>query len=74
MEGKTPNPKAYKGEREVYVKGEWKKAKIYEMDLLNSGNEVEGLAIIEAPATTMPVPEGRKVVVDEYKRFWLKEA
>lgn len=74
LEGQTPNPEAYKGEREVYVKGEWKKAKIYEMDLLNSGNEIEGLAIIEAPATTMPVPEGRKVVVDEYKRFFLKEA
>ena len=41
-DGKTPNPKAYKGEREVYVKGIWKKAKVYEMDLLNSGNEVEG--------------------------------
>jgi acetone carboxylase beta subunit len=74
LEGKAPSPEAHKGEREIYVKGEWKKAKIYEMDLLNSGNEVEGLAIIEAPATTFPVPAGRKVIVDEYKRFWLKEA
>lgn len=74
LEGKTPNPKAFKGEREVYVKGIWKKARVYEMDLLGSGNEVEGLAVIEASATTMPVPEGHKVVVDEYKRFWLKEA
>ncbi len=72
--GKTPGPKALKGEREVYVKGEWKKARIYEMDWLESGNEIEGLAILEAPSTTMPVPEGRKVVVDEYKRLWLKEA
>ena len=37
------------------------------------GNEVEGLAIIEAPATTLVVPEGRKVAVDEYKRLWLRE-
>ena len=44
------------------------------MDLLESGNEVEGLAIIEAPSTTMLVPEGRKVVIDEFKRFWIKEA
>jgi acetone carboxylase, beta subunit len=73
LQGKTPAPEAFKGERDVYVKGVWKKAKVYEMDALNSGNEVEGLAIIEAPATTMPVPEGKKVVVDEYKRCWLKE-
>jgi acetone carboxylase, beta subunit len=69
----TPGAGAFKGEREVYVKGNWKKARVYEMDLLSSGNEIEGPAIIEAPATTMPVPEGKKVVVDEYKRYWLKE-
>jgi len=71
--GKTPPTEAFKGEREVYGKSEWKKAKLYEMDLLQPGNEVEGLAIIEAPATTLPVPEGKKIVVDEYKRFWLRE-
>ena len=48
-------------------------ANLYEMDLLQPGNEVEGLAIIEAPATTMPVPEGKRVMVDDYKRYWLKE-
>lgn len=74
LEGKAPHPQAFKGEREVYIKGRWEKAKVYEMDLLHSGNEVDGLAIIEAPATTMPVPSGYKVFIDEYKRFWLKEA
>lgn len=73
LAGQIPPTEAFKGEREVYGKGEWKKAKLYEMDLLQPGNEVEGLAIIEAPATTLPVPEGKKVVVDEYKRFWLRE-
>jgi len=73
LEGKAPPKDAFKGQREVYVRGEWKMAKLYEMDLLRPGNEVEGLAIIEAPATTMPVPEGKKVMVDEYKRYWLRE-
>ena len=73
MTGKTPPTEAHNGEREVYNKGEWKKAMLYEMDLLQPGNEVEGLAIIEAPATTLPVPEGKKIVIDEYKRFWLRE-
>lgn len=71
--GKIPPSEAFKGEREVYVKGKWKKAKLYEMDLLQPGNEVKGLAIIEAPTTTIPLPEGRKIAVDEYKRFWIRE-
>jgi len=72
--GRAPSQRAFKGERSVYNKGSWRKAKLYEMDLLESGNEVEGLAIIEAPSTTLVVPEGKKVVVDEWKRFWLREA
>jgi N-methylhydantoinase A/oxoprolinase/acetone carboxylase beta subunit len=73
LRGKAPLEKALKGEREVYQGGEWKRAKIYEMDLLESGAEVNGLAILEAPATTMLVPGGKKVRVDEYKRYWLAE-
>jgi acetone carboxylase beta subunit len=73
VSGKMPPPEAYKGERKVYIKGQWKAARLYEMDLLDPGNEIEGLAVIEAPATTLPVPEGKKIVIDEYKRYWLKE-
>jgi acetone carboxylase beta subunit len=74
LTGKNPPAEAFKGEREVYGRGEWRPAKLYEMDRLQPGNEIEGLAIIEAPATTLPVPGGKKIVVDEYKRFWIKEA
>jgi N-methylhydantoinase A/oxoprolinase/acetone carboxylase beta subunit len=73
LAGKIPPGESFKGEREVYNKGKWKRAKLYEMDLLQPGNEIDGLAIIEAPATTLPVPDGRKVVIDEYKRFWIEE-
>ena len=73
LAGPTPPAAALKGERQVYSKGKWKRAKLYEMDLLESSNEVMGLAIIEAPSTTMLVPEGKKVVIDEFKRFWIKE-
>ncbi|MEW6614317.1 MAG: hydantoinase/oxoprolinase family protein [Thermodesulfobacteriota bacterium] len=74
LEDKKPSLDAYKGEREVYVSGKWEKAALYEMDRLLPGNEVKGLAIIEAPATTLPVPEGKKVVIDEYRRYWLRKA
>lgn len=73
VEGGVPDREAFKGERELYVKGAWEKTRTYEMDLLKAGNEIEGPAIIEGPATTMPVPRGRKALVDEYKRIWLKE-
>jgi N-methylhydantoinase A len=74
MGEKRPSSDAHRGEREVYVRGVWKPATLYEMDKLVPGNEIEGLSIIEAPATTMPVPEGKKVVVDEYRRYWLEDA
>lgn len=70
--GKEPTKDAYKGERAVYVAGEWKIAKLFEMDMLEPGNEIEGPAVIEAPATTMPVPEGKKATIDEYRRYWLQ--
>lgn len=74
MEGIEPPADACKGKRPLYFKGKWRDADIYEMDLLKSGNRVDGLAIIEAPATTMLVPEGMNVEIDQYRRYWLKES
>ena len=74
LEDKIPRANAFKGERKVYTRGKWVEAKVCEMDLLNPGNEIEGLAIIEAPTTTLLVPEGKKIEIDEYRRYWLKEA
>jgi len=71
---KLPSIDAFKGRREVYRGGQWKSAHVYEMDRLQNGHEIEGLAILEAPTTTMLVPQGKKVAVDEYKRIWLREA
>ncbi len=73
LKGKNPPREAFKGERKVYMRGAWRSARIYELDVLEPGNEVRGLAILEAPATTLFVPEGKKVRVDEYKRYWLEE-
>ncbi len=73
LHGNEPPADAHKGEREIYVGRTWRKANLYEMDLLKPGNEIEGLAVIEAPATTLLVPEGKCIRVDEYKVFWLEE-
>jgi N-methylhydantoinase A len=71
LEGKSPHKDAIKGDREVYYDGKWGKATIYDMDRLRPGNEVSGIAVIEAPATTFFIPPGRHVRVDEWLMLWL---
>ena len=74
LHASQPLANALKGRRGVYQGGEWKDAAVYELELLESGNEVKGLAILEAPTTTLFVPAGKLVEVDEYKRYWLRDA
>jgi N-methylhydantoinase A len=68
----SPSPEAAKGSRKVFREGAWKDAALWEMDALTPGNVIEGLAIIEHPATTFVVPEGRRVEVDEWNILWLR--
>ncbi|MGD9762826.1 MAG: hydantoinase/oxoprolinase family protein [Candidatus Binatia bacterium] len=70
--GATPERAAYKGTREMYWKGRWMSAELWEMELLRPGNRVAGPAIIEHPATTLVVPEGKRIDVDEWNFFWLR--
>jgi len=73
LEGKEPPAKASKGTRPVYQQGQWHEAQLYEMDELRAGNEVHGVAVIEAPSTTLFVPAGWRARLDEYKIFWLEK-
>jgi acetone carboxylase beta subunit len=67
-----PDEKARKGIRNMYWKGRWTPATLWEMELLRPGNRIKGPAIIEHPATTLIVPEGKRIETDEYNFFWLK--
>ncbi len=67
-----PDEAARKGRRPVYTNGEWHEAQLYEVDLLRPGNRIDGLAILEHPATTMVVPPGQRIEVDEWGIFWLR--
>jgi N-methylhydantoinase A/oxoprolinase/acetone carboxylase beta subunit len=71
LEGKQPPKSASKGKRPVYQQGRWTDAPIFEMDDLRAGNQVAGVAIIEAPNTTLFVPPGWSVRLDERKIFWM---
>jgi acetone carboxylase beta subunit len=71
LEGKEPPSEAVKGERKVYYNGKWHKTTIYDMDQLRPGNEIEGIAVIEAPASTLFLPPGRHIRMDEWTLIWL---
>lgn len=62
----TPDREAFKGTREMYYNREWHEAKLWEMDYLQPGNILEGPAIVEHPATTLVIPKGDRVRVDEW--------
>jgi N-methylhydantoinase A len=66
--------RAVKGTRRVYHHGRWHPARILEMDELGPGNVVEGVAVIEAPNTTLFVPEQRRARFDEWGLIWLEKA
>ncbi|MGD9603774.1 MAG: hydantoinase/oxoprolinase family protein [Gammaproteobacteria bacterium] len=70
--GAEPPAAAKKGERDVYIDGRWQKAGIYDMDQLEPGNVIAGLAILEHPATTLLVPGTRKARVDGRRFIWLE--
>jgi N-methylhydantoinase A/acetone carboxylase beta subunit len=69
----TPPDEACKGSRQVYRHGEWRKARIYDMEKLLPGNQLDGISVIESPSTTLVVPMGYEATLDEHRIFHLKE-
>ncbi|RMD82528.1 MAG: hypothetical protein D6815_08990, partial [Candidatus Dadabacteria bacterium] len=61
------------GTRPVFRNGKWSDATLYEMDELRPGNVIKGLAVVEAPNTTLFIPEGWQARIDEYKIYWLSQ-
>lgn len=72
LEGPSPPAEAHKSDRKVYRDGAWRTASIWDMEQLKPGNLVQGLAVIEHPATTLVVPDGMEVEVDEFRMIWLR--
>ena len=72
LSGKNPNENASKGVRNMFWDNKWYEASIWEMRLLNSGNNIQGPAIIEAPATTLVVPPNFRVKLDKHRIFHME--
>ncbi|QPC43542.1 hydantoinase/oxoprolinase family protein [Kaustia mangrovi] len=73
LSGETPPEAAKLGTRKFYRKKEWVDAQLYQMEMLQPGNRVEGPAIIESDATTFVVPTGFVTWLDAHRLFHLKE-
>ncbi|HIF63459.1 MAG TPA: hydantoinase/oxoprolinase family protein [Deltaproteobacteria bacterium] len=71
---KKPSKEAFKFTRPVFQGGEWNDADIWRMESLVPGNEIEGLAVIEASNTTLFVPREWKLRIDEHDIYWLTRA
>lgn len=66
---------ALKGKRRAYFKPKgFMDAKIYDGDLLVSGNKVQGPCVLEMKGTTAVIPPGFKVEFDEYRNIIIKKS
>lgn len=73
LSSETPPKEAFLGMRNVYWKGEWIVADIWEMEKLKPGNKINSFAILESPATTFVIPPGFETFLDQHRIFHLKE-
>jgi acetone carboxylase, beta subunit len=69
----TPPDRASKGRRQAWFEGEWRPTAVFELSDLEPGNELRGPAIVEDPTTTLVVPLGRRVRLDEYRTMWMED-
>jgi N-methylhydantoinase A/oxoprolinase/acetone carboxylase beta subunit len=60
---------ALKGTRQLYYRGAWHTAQIFDLEKIKAGNIVEGPAVVEAPASTMVVPPSRSARLDKHRIF-----
>lgn len=68
---KAPPADACQGTRQLYRNGAWHDANIYKMENLLPGNEIDGLAVIQASNTTLYVPPEWHVKIDKYNIYWM---
>ena len=59
------------GARPVFWRDGWEDTRIHELDSLEPGHEIHGPAIVEAPATTFPIPAGSRATLDGHNIFHL---
>lgn len=65
----APPAAAARTPRDVYWRGAWRRTPVWAMGGLRPGNVVRGPAVVEDAATTLAVPPGCRVRLDEWLLF-----
>jgi N-methylhydantoinase A len=63
---------ARKETRPVYFRGGWRATPVYDRDKMRAGNRIGGPAIVEAVDTTILVPPGMTLTIDEYDNMVMR--
>ncbi|TFH23451.1 MAG: hydantoinase/oxoprolinase family protein [Myxococcales bacterium] len=71
LSAKEPDKEAFKFKRPVFQRNKWTDADVWRMESLKPGNEINGLAVIEASNTTLFVPPEWHVRIDDHDIYWL---
>ncbi len=69
-----PPDDSLKVPRQAWFGGGWRDVRVFAMTQLRPGNELSGPVIIEDSTTTLVVPPGRRIRLDEYRTMWMEEA
>lgn len=69
----TSTPPVPRETRNVYWSDAWVETPVYDLDGLAAGQTVDGPAVLEAPATTFPVPPGRRVRMNRHTILELEQ-
>ncbi|MEW6261744.1 MAG: hydantoinase/oxoprolinase family protein [Thermodesulfobacteriota bacterium] len=70
-----PNPdQALKGERKAYWDGGFRTTKIFDRELMASGNVISGPAIIESADTVLLIPPGSAATMDNFLNIVIQRA
>jgi N-methylhydantoinase A/oxoprolinase/acetone carboxylase beta subunit len=69
LKSARPPEAAFKGKRDAFWEeiGRYVPTNLYEQDLLEPGNVIEGPAVIEAPDTNTVLPPGRTFTINEFR-------
>lgn len=76
IRGEIPPRESIKGKRPVYWEeyGDWRETDIYELELLECGNILEGPAVVEAKYTTLVLPPGAKLTINRFHSAEIEKA
>lgn len=69
----TDEPPLPRETRPVYWTDDYVETPIFDLDAVRPGQAIDGPAVLEAPATTFPVPPGRRVRLTRNNIFELEE-